>query len=54
MLLPLVGFGAALVLMLTLWRRQLRTQNATSVDVAWSWSLAALAIGYAAFSIGDP
>ncbi len=34
------------VAMTVLWARQLRTQNATSVDVAWSFGLAALALVY--------
>ena len=41
----------ALALVMTLlWARQLRTHNATSVDVAWSFGLAALAIVYGVFS----
>jgi steroid 5-alpha reductase family enzyme len=41
--------GLALVMTL-LWARQLRTQNATSVDVAWSFGLAALAVVYGVFA----
>jgi steroid 5-alpha reductase family enzyme len=36
-----------------LWLWQLRTRNATSVDVAWSAGLAVLAVGYAIFAEGD-
>jgi steroid 5-alpha reductase family enzyme len=42
-------FGSWLVLalvMTALWARQLRTRNATSVDAAWSFGLAALALVY--------
>ena len=53
-LLPVIGFGATLALMLMLWRRQLATQNATSVDVAWSWSVAGLFVFYGLFADGDP
>jgi steroid 5-alpha reductase family enzyme len=42
-------FGLAIV-MSVLWARQLRTQNATSVDVAWSFGLAALALVYGVFA----
>jgi steroid 5-alpha reductase family enzyme len=42
-------FGLAVV-MTTLWARQLKTQNATSVDMAWSFGLAALALIYATFA----
>jgi steroid 5-alpha reductase family enzyme len=41
--------GLAIV-MAILWARQLRTQNATSVDMAWSFGLAALAVIYASFA----
>jgi len=46
----LVGGGwiALALVMVALWWRQQRTQNATSVDVAWSFGLAALALLYAA------
>ena len=54
MRLPLIGFGATLALMLMLWRRQLTTRNATSVDVAWSWSVAGLFVFYGVLSNGDP
>ncbi len=52
--LVLVAFGASLVALLVLWARQLRTRNATSVDVAWSSSLTGMAVLYAVFSEGDP
>ena len=54
MRLPLIGFGATLALMLMLWRRQLTTRNATSVDVAWSWSVAGLFVFYGVLANGDP
>jgi steroid 5-alpha reductase family enzyme len=38
------------VVMTALWARQLRTRNATSVDVAWSFGLAGLAVVYGAFA----
>lgn len=40
------GWGALAVLMAALWARQLRTRNATSVDVAWSFGLAILTVLY--------
>jgi len=46
-------FGSWLVLALVmagLWARQLRTRNATSVDAAWSFGLAALALVYGLFA----
>ncbi len=49
----LVAFGASLVVLLILWARQLRTRDATSVDVAWSFSLTGMAVLYAIFSDGD-
>jgi steroid 5-alpha reductase family enzyme len=52
--LVLVAFGASLSLLLGLWARQLRTRDATSVDVAWSFSLTGMAVFYALFSQGDP
>lgn len=52
--LVLVAFGASLAAFLVLWARQLRSRNATSVDVAWSFSLTGMAILYALFSQGDP
>jgi len=41
------------VLMLALWARQLRTRNATSVDVAWALCLAGSALLFACFGTGD-
>ncbi len=44
----LIGWLALAVAMALLWWRQLRTHNATSVDVAWSFGLAALSLLYGA------
>jgi len=52
--LVLAAFTASLLALLALWARQLRTRDATSVDVAWSFSLTGMAILYAVFSEGDP
>jgi steroid 5-alpha reductase family enzyme len=38
------------IVMTALWARQLRTRNATSVDAAWSFGLAALAVVYGVFA----
>jgi steroid 5-alpha reductase family enzyme len=40
--------------MASLWLRQLRTKNATAVDVAWALNLAGLAVLCAAFADGAP
>jgi steroid 5-alpha reductase family enzyme len=45
--------GAGAGLMLALWWRQLRTANATSVDVAWSFLIASFALVYGATAEGD-
>src|ERR1044071_6485298 len=50
----LLGWAALAVLMMVLWLRQLQTNNATSVDAAWSGGMAILAAGYAVLSDGDP
>ena len=49
----LCGAVGALV-MLALWLRQLRTANATSVDVAWSLLIAGFALVYGLAAEGDP
>ena len=41
------GWGLAAVVMLVLWALQLRSRNATAVDIAWAANLGLLAIGYA-------
>jgi steroid 5-alpha reductase family enzyme len=50
----LLGWAALAVLMMVLWLRQFQTNNATSVDAAWSAGMAILAAGYAVLSDGDP
>lgn len=50
----LQGWAVSAVLMALLWLRQLRTRNATSVDVAWSALMGALGAAYGVFSGGDP
>ncbi|MGE3175802.1 MAG: DUF1295 domain-containing protein [Planctomycetota bacterium] len=50
----LLGLGAATALMLALWLRQLRTRDATSVDVAWTFGIGALALTFAATGSGSP
>ena len=50
----LLGWAALAVLMMVLWLRQLQTNNATSVDAAWSAGMAILAAGYAVLSDADP
>lgn len=49
----LLGLLAAVALMLALWVRQLRTRNATSVDVGWATGIGALAIAFAATGTGS-
>lgn len=46
--------AAGVVVMLILWLRQLRTSNATSVDLAWSLLMAGFALVYGALADGDP
>jgi steroid 5-alpha reductase family enzyme len=53
-LLVLACFSASLAALALMWVRQLRTQDATSVDVAWSFSLTGMAIAYGLFAEGDP
>jgi len=50
----LIGWALIAAAMAGLWARQRRTRNATSVDVAWAFSLAALATFYALVTDGDP
>ena len=50
----LLGWGIVAVAMLLMWVRQLRTQDATSVDVAWSFGLGFLSLFYVHFAGGDP
>lgn len=50
----LIGWAAAALFMLLLWRRQRKTRNATSVDAAWALCLALLAVWYAVRSGGEP
>lgn len=52
--LVLLAFGISLAVLLVLWARQLRTRDATSVDVAWSFSLTGMAILYAIAADGEP
>jgi len=55
LLLPLaVAYCGLVVAFLLLWLRQRRTQNATSVDAAWSAGIGLCAIGFAALLDGDP
>jgi steroid 5-alpha reductase family enzyme len=42
-----LGWVALAVVLAVLWWRQVRTRNATSVDVAWSYGLAGLSAWYA-------
>jgi steroid 5-alpha reductase family enzyme len=44
---PLLGWAVLSGVFTLLWIRQVRTRNATSVDAAWSCSIAALALAYA-------
>jgi steroid 5-alpha reductase family enzyme len=48
------GGVAAAAAMLALWVRQLRTRDATSVDVAWTLLVVALAAASAVAGAGDP
>ncbi len=48
------AFSASFVVLLVMWARQLATRNATSVDVAWSFSLTGMSVLYAVFADGDP
>ena len=49
----LVGWAVLAAALAALWTRQLRTRNATSVDVAWSAGLAFLALLYPWLVDGD-
>jgi len=49
----LLGWSILAVALSGLWLRQLKTKNATSVDVAWSAGLAFLALLYPWFGDGD-
>lgn len=49
----LLGWGIVAVAMVIMWLRQLRTQDATSVDVAWAFGLGFLAVFYRQFAGGD-
>lgn len=51
--LVLTCWAVLAVALAMLWARQIRTQNATSVDVAWSAGLGFLALVYPWFSNGD-
>ena len=51
--LVLVGWAVLAAVLATLWVRQLRTKDATSVDVAWSAGLLFLAFLYPWFVEGD-
>ena len=48
-----LGWAILALALALLWLRQLKTRNATSVDVAWSAGLAFLALLYPWFSDGD-
>jgi steroid 5-alpha reductase family enzyme len=51
----ILGSGAlATAVMLALWARQLRTRDATSVDVAWTLLVVGFALTYAVAADGDP
>jgi len=49
----LLGWGIMALAMALLWLRQLRTRDATSVDVAWSLGLGFLSLFYLGFARGD-
>lgn len=50
----LIAWAAMIVVMLAMWQRQRRTQNAGIVDVAWSYGTGACAAFFAAMVEGDP
>lgn len=50
----LIGWGVLAVCLALLWARQVSTRDATSVDVAWSAGLAALALLYPWLVEADP
>jgi steroid 5-alpha reductase family enzyme len=47
-LVPIAGLVVASLVMFVLWRRQLHTRNAGTVDVAWAALIGVLAVAYAA------
>ena len=49
----LLGWGVVSLAMVLMWLRQLRTKDATSVDVAWSLGLGFLSLFYLRFAAGD-
>ncbi len=49
-----LGWGLAAGVMLVLWALQLRTQDATEVDVAWAANLGGLAVLFAVLADGNP
>ena len=49
----LLGWGLMALAMVLMWLRQLRTQDATSVDVAWSLGLGFLSLFYLRFAGED-
>jgi len=49
----LYSLAAATAVMIVLWLRQLRTKDATSVDVGWAATIGALAVGAAALGSGS-
>ncbi|MEP6811612.1 MAG: DUF1295 domain-containing protein [Actinomycetota bacterium] len=49
----LIGWGAAVLLLLALYLRQRRTRNATAVDVGWAGSLVVIAVLCAVLGPGD-
>jgi len=50
----LLGWAVVAAIMTVLWARQLRTRDATSVDVAWALCLGGLVVLYALRHDGDP
>ncbi|MGH8274366.1 MAG: DUF1295 domain-containing protein [Gammaproteobacteria bacterium] len=49
------GWAAMAIVMAVLWAVQYKTRNATSVDLAWSLGVGALAVAYAVLAVGgDP
>jgi steroid 5-alpha reductase family enzyme len=52
--LPAIGGAFIALVMLALWLRQRRTQDASAVDAAWAAGLGGLALFYAVVAAGDP
>jgi steroid 5-alpha reductase family enzyme len=50
----LAAAGVAALLMLALWARQLRTKDATAVDLGWTLLVVGFALTLAATTAGDP